>query len=51
MNNVHMATGRPFVSVANSPFRAIANFLVIPASNAGATASIEHKVNNVFTAP
>jgi hypothetical protein len=38
---------------ANSPFRAIGESLFIPnaAGSVGATASIDYKVNNVFTAP
>jgi hypothetical protein len=43
----------PFVKAANSPFRAIGEVLTLPATGAsdGATASMEYKVNNVFTAP
>jgi hypothetical protein len=53
MPGAHVATHAPFVKAANSPFWAIQDVLSIPASgtSVGATASMDYKVNNVFTAP
>ena len=41
----------PYVKPANSPLKQLDAFLFIPASTPGATASMDFKVNNVFTAP
>ncbi len=51
--NTHMTTAAPYAKPANSPGRTLGAFLSVPpsASAAGATASMEFRVNNVFTAP
>jgi hypothetical protein len=47
--SAHIDVAAPFVKAANSPLRAIGNSQVTQGN--GATASIDYKVNNVFTAP
>jgi len=49
--NAHINVAAPYVKPANSPLKQLGAFLFIPASAAGATASMDFKVNNVFTAP
>jgi len=47
--NVHMSIAAPYVKPANSPLKQLATY--ISASAGGATAHVDFKVNNVFTAP
>jgi hypothetical protein len=50
--NARMATAAPFVKPANAPQTNLNGFVFFPgASSAGATASVDFKANNVFTAP
>lgn len=51
--NAFISVAAPYVKPANSPWKALGSFLLVPssASAVGATASIDFKVNNVFTAP
>jgi hypothetical protein len=50
--NARMATVAPYVKPANTPNRNLSWCLFFPgAASAGATASVDFKANNVFTAP
>jgi hypothetical protein len=49
--NAHINVAAPYVKPGNSPLKQVDAFLFIPASAPGATASMDFKVNNVFTAP
>ena len=49
--NAHINVAAPYVKPANSPLKQLGAFLFIPASAAGATASMDFRANNVFTAP
>ena len=46
-----ISVAAPYVKPANSPLKQVDAFLFIPASTPGATASMDFKINNVFTAP
>jgi hypothetical protein len=46
-----ISVAAPYVKPANSPLKQLGAFLFIPASAPEATASMDFKVNNVFTAP
>ena len=52
-SNAHMNVAAPYVKPANSSVRQLGAFLSVPssASSVGATASMDFRVNNVFTAP
>jgi hypothetical protein len=47
--NARMTTGAPYVKVPNAPLAQIGAFLALP--TAGRSASMDFRVNNVFTAP
>jgi len=47
--NARMTTGAPYVRVPNAPLAQIGAFLALP--TAGRSASIDFRLNNVFTAP
>ena len=47
--NTHMSIAAPYAGPANSPVRTIGAFLFVTSPNA--TATMDFKVNNVFTAP
>ncbi len=51
--NTHMSTAAPYAKAANSPGRTLGAFLSVPPSGSapGATAGMDFRVNNVFTAP
>ncbi len=51
--NTHMTTAAPYAKPANSPGKTLGAFLSVPPSGSavGATASMDFKFNNVFTAP
>jgi hypothetical protein len=52
--NAFMNVAAPYVKPANSPVKNLSGFLFVPPAGApavGATASMDFKVNNVFTAP
>ena len=51
--NAFMNVAAPYAKPANSPDKNMSSFLFVPASASavGATASVDFRVNNVFTAP
>jgi len=50
--NAHMLTAAPFVKSPNVPSKNLSWFLFVPnGPSGGATASVDFKANNVFTAP
>ena len=49
--NAHINVAAPYAKPANSPLKQLDAFLFIPVSAPGSTASMDFKVNNIFTAP